>query len=101
MRLQEYLTEKEERKVVVYNIKNVDQLHQRMKEMSVGNEYAWIAHTVFGMTTLTAYKRPSLIPYIAIGDSPIAFKGFYQNGEFKDFPTAQKIKYQNSNMGSE
>jgi hypothetical protein len=103
MRLQRMLEGARIKALDFKDIKNVPELHKRMKEISRGNTYAWTASTVFGLTTLTAWKNPSSISHLAIGDTPLGMqpKGYYQSGIFYEFSGKLLYKHQQIGMGSD
>ena len=103
MRLQKMLEAAKVKVLKFEDIKNIPELHKRMREVSRGNTFAWTADTVFGLTTLTAWKNPSSISHLAIGDTPIGMrpKGYYQNGVFQEFSTKLTHKHQETGMGSD
>ena len=100
MRLDSFLSESNIVNKVKVNIKNIQMLHDKMKELSKGNNYAWTVTVVFGLAYITAWKNPSVMLYTVIGDTPLGFinasgkKGFYQNGEFKEFSPRLYTEYQ-------
>jgi len=97
MRLENYLTDgKVIKRIEIENIKNLPMLHTKLKELSKGNNFTWTVAVVFGLAYVTAYANPSSINYNSVGDSPMGFKGFYQNGIFKEFPEKIATKYRNS-----
>jgi hypothetical protein len=98
--IEKYLGESSVKKVKI-RVQNIPMLHSELKKLSKGNNLAWVASVVFGLAYINAYASPSKIPYNAVGDSPYEFKGYYQNGVFKEFSQSLVIRYQQSAEGAD